>query len=237
MLRRTTISKILFFIGFDQVSDHWVYKNNLTADSIILDFGANKGTFSKDIVRQFQSKCYLFEPNLALHSHYTFKTAGTYPVALGKKNQISDFYISENDEASSLLPDIQKTWPTNKVSKIEVNTIETILSKLHLQNQQIEILKLDIEGSELDFLESITKETSQIFNQITVEFHDWLDNSLHQRTKDAIKKLVCHNFEAIYSNKSHRQSLEILFLNKNVKFSALQKILLFTYRRIKYMKY
>lgn len=63
----------------------------------------------------------------------------------------------------------------------------------------ISILKINIEGSEWDLIESFTSEDLYDIDQICVSFHDFLDElkHLHYRTSSCIIKLLENNYHVI----------------------------------------
>jgi hypothetical protein len=107
-----------------------------------------------------------------------------------------------------------------------------------LTEQSIDILKIDIEGAELELIESLDAEDLNKIKQITVEYHDWLNPALHERTVNSIRKLVNYGFLSYTDVPDHTWPVEMLFLNKNLmNFSFRQKVLLKVYDLITFLKY
>jgi hypothetical protein len=81
----------------------------------------------------------------------------------------------------------------------------------------IDILKIDIEGSEYEILPSISDECYSKIRQITVEFHDFIDTELKIKTEEIINKLELLGFNRIskgirYMNNS--DNYDVLFYKK-----------------------
>lgn len=230
-LRSEFLKRILYLGGFKIIRDHWVYVKSLSPSSIVLDIGANTGSFSKSIINMFNSKCYAVEPNKILLVNHDSKLT-----ILNAAITITDgpvkFFISENPEASSLDQDFQNLWKTDTMQVVEGLSFKTLLNKFQLSKSAIEILKIDIEGAELDLLDNLRENQLKQINQITVEFHHRLNPSLHDRTKFIIKKLMNAGYTIIADAISPS---EILFLKAHqYRFTLYQKLLLKLYRKLSY---
>jgi hypothetical protein len=97
-----------------------------------------------------------------------------------------------------------------KKEKVKVWTLRTFLKKAGLDH--VDLLKLDIEGAELDMLEASSREDLQRISQISIEFHDFLFKNQKRRVKEAIQKLINNNF---YMIRISRDNTDVLFVNRN----------------------
>jgi hypothetical protein len=101
-----------------------------------------------------------------------------------------------------------------------VHNIETIsLDEIILENniKNIDILKIDIEGSEYDILPELGDDIINMCKQITVEFHDFLDISLKPKTLEITKKFKSLGFEMISSSATWgfgTDNYDVLFYKK-----------------------
>jgi FkbM family methyltransferase len=77
-------------------------------------------------------------------------------------------------------------------------SIDQILKDYNLK--RIDILKIDIEGAEYDLLENLDINILERIDQITVEFHDFLDPMLKKRTDDLVQRIKSFGYSVI-SNK------------------------------------
>src|SRR5678815_4918144 len=90
---------------FDRISGHSFLPGLMPADAVIVDLGANKGSFSSEVRRKYAWHCYAVEPNPAVWEAIEdderlikFNLAVTDvdgPVALR---------VNRNSECSSILP-------------------------------------------------------------------------------------------------------------------------------------
>jgi hypothetical protein len=97
-----------------------------------------------------------------------------------------------------------------QVIQVQMRSLEDIITQLG--HQQVDILKMDIEGAEYQVLESVLKNSS-VINQILIEFHDRFFKDGKQRTIYAINKLKEHGFEIFGVSDSLE---EISFINKRL---------------------
>jgi FkbM family methyltransferase len=93
--------------------------------------------------------------------------------------------------------------------------LEDIIKENNLD--YIDILKVDIEGSEYDVMPNISDETYLKIGQITIEFHDFIDVNLKIKTENIINKLESLGFNRIskpirYMNNS--DNYDVLFYKK-----------------------
>ncbi len=132
---------------------------------IVIDVGANIGQFSLLASVESSAIIYAFEPNkealkkfkINFHNNNKVKL---FNFALGEKETSKSFYITNKNDSSSLLEPIEKEL--NKFGKIKVENVENItiqradeiLNKYNLDNS---ILKIDVQGYELNVLQGFEK--------------------------------------------------------------------------------
>ena len=136
------------------------HMDQLTKADIVIDVGANIGLVSECLARR-GSKVISFEPNVAAFSNLQmvaakFKNIDARNVAVGTKNKTVKLYLhkdsasTEDDlsQASSLLPN-KPNVSTKFFEEIqEIDFAEFI----HSLNSPIELLKIDIEGFEIELI-------------------------------------------------------------------------------------
>lgn len=226
---------ILYLIGFKQVRGHWFFKMPITTASIVFDFGANMGLFSAKMKDVYECNCYLFEPNQKLVEKIQYDKSKVICTALTGIDQKIQFHVSSNDEASSTIRNFQQNWKIDKTIDVEGLSYKTTLKKLGLENDCIDLIKVDIEGAELEFINSLDVCDVKNIKQISVEFHHWLNPSLYNSTKAAFIKMKSLGFIRFTDATSFDKSVEVVFVNeKKIKFSLLQNILLVVYRFLDY---
>ena len=71
----------------------------------------------------------------------------------------------------------------------KLDTLENFIERNGHQNRRNMILKMDVEGAEWDFLETVKSETLKQFDQIVFEFHDLVRNLTIERIGKMISNL------------------------------------------------
>lgn len=238
VVRRFFLRKILQMSGIRNIRGHWVYVKNLNKNSVVIDLGANQAGFSKEIYESFGCKCFAVEPNKDLYDNieYGFITKLNY--AITATNGPVEFYTSNNNEASSILQGFEHIWGYVGKQTVEGIRFADLIGNLGLREDKIEIVKVDVEGAELDLVESL--DTRDIINvaQITIEFHDWINEGLHSGTVAAIRKLISMGFRAYTDAPNHKWPIEMLLLNERlIRPNLLQRLLLSIFSRTTFLKY
>lgn len=75
--------------------------------------------------------------------------------------------------------------------KVEENllSMETIIKSNGHQNANRMILKMDVEGAEWEFIQTVSEDILKLFSQITFELHGITDFSVRERTIGCLEKL------------------------------------------------
>ena len=159
--------------GLISVSGHHLYAPPLGPGSVVIDAGANAGAFSRGIVDRFGSLCYAIEPVPELFARLPQEPrVRRFRLALGGADGEAVIHLSDNPEANSIDPAIAGGFGGRGTVTAEVSSLESFLARAGLTGA--DLLKLDIEGSEIPLLESVREETLERIGQITVELHDFL---------------------------------------------------------------
>ena len=133
----------------DKGDDNLRHNYNLNEKSIILDIGGYLGDFSDKISKKYDSKIYLFEPNLDFYAKCLNRFKNNKKIVcfdFGLGNIDGEFSLSDNNEASSTVRILEKV----KTKKIKIKKITDIIEKLDLD--KIDLMKINIVGGEYDLL-------------------------------------------------------------------------------------
>jgi len=137
----------------------------LAEDSIVIDVGANKGQFAKELLTKTKVKAiYSFEPVPNCFGELEsmkreYKNFFPIMAAVSKESAVTRFYVTESDIGSSLLKPIAEQpskWLTME-REILVDSIrldDFIRQEFTDSEQQIARLKCDAQGADLEVLES-----------------------------------------------------------------------------------
>jgi FkbM family methyltransferase len=149
------------------------------------------------------SKIIAFEVDKELCDDLNNKSNGDivfYPMALGSKEETRDFYItnhsmccslySPNDELNSLYNNLEVAYLKEKTT-IDTVTLDYFANKHNIQN--IDFIKIDIQGAELDVFQNALQVLKDVAFIVTeVEFiHHYKDQPLFG---DVNNFLYQHNF-------------------------------------------
>jgi FkbM family methyltransferase len=193
----------------------------LDCNSVVVDLGANEGAFSHEIIKRFGCTVFAAEPiksvsaRIAKHPRLTVLNCG-----IGKETGEATINVFR-DRCASLLPPQPNEVATGE--KIEVVTFPRFLSLTGVF--EVDLLKVDIEGAEVDVLDSLDDETLRGIRQITVEFHDFIYPSTARRVDSIRQRLRAAGFHDICFSLDNS---DVLFINRNLRVSKLNLILLRT---------
>ena len=99
------------------------------------------------------------------------------------------------------MSDIHIAWtgiwyPEDKISNLElVESYNNYVKRFNID--KVSILKINIEGSEYSFLDSLDETDFSKINQIVISFHDWLDPNLEYLTKSSLYLLKQNGYTII----------------------------------------
>lgn len=141
----------------------------LTNTPIIFDVGANRGNYSRNIKKRFpNSKIYCFEPNPYIFEKINENKENNllaFNIGMSSKEGEQKMFLSKDDingELSSLNEDVIKVIHqqknTNSVN-IKTTTIDKFCKDKQINN--IDLLKIDTEGHELEILKGASAMIAQ----------------------------------------------------------------------------
>jgi FkbM family methyltransferase len=181
--------------------------DGLNASSTILDLGANRGSFSLAMAKRFHCKplCVEADPRLfpALESNPNLSAINA---AVASRGGTSRFYLADNWECSSLIPSASRS--ANAVECRAV-TLETLLATMG--TEQVDLLKVDIEGLEVELLTSLQRPILDRINQLTVEFHESIGIGTVKQVLETIDYLRSFGFAVVRG--SFFDYSDVLFLH------------------------
>ena len=186
-----------FFMKKIKISSKWVgnsyggfyvHPNTLNNESVIYSVGIGTDiSFDLELIQHLNCKVYAFDPtpksinwikNKNISKKFIFNDYG-----ISGTKAIKPFFLPKNpDHVSGSLFEMKTV---NTYNSINLN-FETILSIMKTyKHRKIDLIKMDIEGSEYDIIEYIYKRKIEI-DQILVEFHPHLIKDGKSKTKKSI---------------------------------------------------
>ncbi len=186
----------------------------LNESSIIYSFGIGED-MSFDNATSMNHNChiFLFDPTpksinwmkrQKLNEKFCF-----FEYGISGKNEFIDFYLPKNLDHVSGSSIMQNNIDIKNKISVEMKSLGTIMNELG--HRHIDVLKMDIEGSEYDVIADILNSKISI-TQILIEFHDRFFENGYLKSKEAVKMLKLHGYEIFAISDSFE---EISFINKN----------------------
>ena len=156
----------------ENISEHYKKLLNLkhiTSNSIILDIGANVGDVTDVLIKKYNPNIYCYEPNISCYKYMLRRFKDNpkikiFNVAVSNFTGQSFLYfhekaknITEFNQRSSIKKE-KDGLDINK--KIEVSCIN--IKEILEQHYKIDLIKIDIEGSEYEVMPEIIKNKDKI---------------------------------------------------------------------------
>ena len=195
-------------------------------DGLVFDFGVNDGGFSRLVA----SRCRTvigFEPDPAWQGVQVLPAnVRVVPMALAARAGPIAFHVN-----AALCSSMH--YAETNAREVQVEAV-TLAEAFALEpDGRIDLLKMDIEGEEVDVLLGAPAAALARVAQMTVEFHDFLDPSSVPRIRAVIQRMRGLGFHVVCF--SFRSYGDVLFVNSRlVPLSLWQRLWLSV--RFKYLR-
>lgn len=151
---------------------------------LVIDCGGNTGGFSRWIVEHSDAVVHGFEPDPDYFAKLPqFPKVHWHNAAVDKQDGESTLQRNKMHVGSIVANVANEQF----VAKVATVNLEQFCKRNALT--KIDLLKLDIEGSELEVFESSSDDFLRSISQITVEFHDFIDKSAIPRIEAIVKRM------------------------------------------------
>lgn len=191
----------------DRIEDHSFLASALDQHSVVVDLGMCRGRFSSSIARRFGCRVFGAEPEPGLFRALP-AVAGLSArhVALTGKDGTVWLYTNRSGD-----PTVSPGLARDHSAKIEVPgvTLESFLAEAGLTH--VDLLKIDIEGAEIPMLMNASEHILRNIEQMTVEFHDFIDPSQRAGVRAVDRRLRAAGFRRI---RFSRDNTDVLYLNR-----------------------
>jgi FkbM family methyltransferase len=207
----------------DRVRGHTFVGDWIDTRSTVIDLGANQGVFSKEMNDRYGCNIVCVEANPALAARLhgrPYLRCSNYAIA-SQAGTLEFGIDEENPEASSLT-----RTASGSVQTVRVRGVPFADFLLEHGIGNIDLLKIDIEGAELDLLLESDEAVLSRVVQITVEFHIFLCEAHRPRVAAIFDRLHKLGFHGLSFSRNYEDTL---FINTNVKpLSTLSRAALLT---------
>jgi FkbM family methyltransferase len=224
-------------ITMDRVSEHhfigsWLEAGNDKGKLLVVDLGMNEGNFSREMLARYgKARVVAAEanPNLAtiippprgLHCHNFAIAPENGPVSFG--------IDPDNSTASSL----NATGSNLKHVAVEGITFADFIRKTGIENDIVDLLKIDIEGAEIELFEQTPAHFLVNVRQICVEFHAFLHPEHLPRIAKIIAKMEALDFHCIDFTTNFQ---DVLMVNKRLALSRIGPVEIMKISLAKYVR-
>lgn len=193
----------------ETVCGHSFSKDLLGNPAVVLDCGANHGEFSRWIFENCNAVVHGFEPDLRLfpelpslpktHFYHIAVSGSGEPLTLrlGESRCSSAYFFEKSGQESVLVESI----------KLDEFCRENSITF-------VDLIKLDVEGAELEILTNLPEGFLRNIGQLTVEFHDFIQKDDEPRIRKVISKLRKSGFFCVRF--SYYDYSNVLCINKRI---------------------
>jgi FkbM family methyltransferase len=183
----------------------------------VIDLGANVGQFSEAITHEFNCRCYAIEAVPSVYSQLSENgLVKKFNYAISDRNEPLKIYTSDNLECNSISQEAASIYGLQGEISVDGITLETFLNNQRIE--LVDLLKIDIEGAEEAVFNSTRDATLCNVKQITIEFHDFLPDSISteevNKITNRLKRLgfICIPFSYLFPD---MDTCDFLFINTN----------------------
>lgn len=178
-------------------SGFYVSPLKLTEKSVIYSFGVGEDiSFDEALIKEFGCKVFAFDPtpksiewikNRNIPLEFTF-----FPYGIDDHTGVVEFLLPKNDNHVSGSVINQINVDEKKTVKAPMKCLSDIVKELG--HSYLDIVKIDIEGSEYKVLESILSAPVEI-DQILIEIHERFFSDGKDKTKELLNMLDQKGFK------------------------------------------
>jgi FkbM family methyltransferase len=201
-----------------RIAGHSFLTAPLRPGAAVLDLGVNHGEFAIEILTRFGCRVFGVEPVPELFAALpTLPGLTVEQLAVTGNGGPARLYVNQSTCATIQESLSQSGAPTVEVAGV---TLAGLLDRHGVE--QVALVKVDIEGAELAMLAGASDETLRRTDQITIEFHDFLDPGLRGPVRESRRRLRDAGFAELAMS---RDSSDVLFVNRSrIAFGAGHKL-------------
>jgi FkbM family methyltransferase len=188
--------------------------NLINENSIVYSFGIGEDiSFDEALIDTHKCHVYGFDPTPKsidwCSKQVLPENFHLYEFGISDKTGKVLFHLPKNNEHVSGSLILQNNVSNKHFIEVEMKSMTEILKIL--KHEKIDVLKMDIEGSEYDVIKSFLKSGIQI-NQMVIELHERLFENGKEKTIELVNNLNSCGYEIFAISDSYE---EISFIRKN----------------------
>jgi FkbM family methyltransferase len=211
---RRVFHLLLDRLGLRRFKEHSFFGTLLAQPAVVADFGAHRGEFFAALKAEYPvSQALLIEadPALAESLKETFGNEGDvlHAALVGdNKGPTIIFTRSTEPEASSIFSERVAVYGV--VTQIKVPTVD-FAEALRLLDGRVDLAKLDIEGAEVEVLQTARPSDLASCSQLTVEFHDKSQPVTRRDVDRLCQRMRCEGYGIVNANWPYVD--DVMFVN------------------------
>ena len=205
-----------------EIYSHHVLLDRITTGGTVLDLGFGRGLFSRALTAFVPVNIVGVEANPGLYPPEGLppgmNVVNRAVVPDGTQGDTVDLFVGKNSEASSVINRGRTVLPAS--IQVPVLSFADALASCHVP--VVELVKMDIEGAEVEILRQARVSDLQRVKQITIEFHDFLGLHTKREIRRVLRRLSDAEFVVVkFPTLSYS---DVLCLNVNLLgFSLLER--------------
>jgi FkbM family methyltransferase len=174
-----------------------------------VDCGANVGRFSLEMISRFGCLCYAIEaaPD-TFRKIPTTENLRRYNFALCATNKHITMSIDEDITRST----IKASSKQNKVAVQGRHLGEFFAHEV--AGRVVDLVKMDIEGAEIEVIDSLDDDLIKRVGQWTIEFHDFMGMMSVSDVERCVARIAGLGFHELFWSK-YRNNADVLLVNKD----------------------
>jgi FkbM family methyltransferase len=196
-------------MSIEVIETHTILPDIVSPGSIVVDCGANVGRFSLEMIRRFGCSCYAIEAAPETFSKIpTNRNLHRYNFALCATNKLVMMSINKDATRSTI-----GSGSTENVVAVQGRQLADFLAH-EIAGKTVDLVKMDIEGVELEVIASLDDDLIKQVGQWTIEFHDFMGIMSRSDVEQCVERIARLGFhELFWSNR--RNNADVLLVNKN----------------------
>jgi FkbM family methyltransferase len=191
------------------IETHTILPDIISPGSVVVDCGANVGRFSMEMIRRFGCLCYAIEAAPDTFSKIpTMTNLHRYNFALCATNKLVEITVDDDITRSAI-----NVSANENTVPIQGRHLGEFLAH-EVANKTVDLIKMDIEGAELEVIASLDDGLIKGVGQWTIEFHDFLGIMSASDVERCVKRIARLGFHELFWSK-HRNNSDVLLVNQN----------------------
>jgi FkbM family methyltransferase len=202
-----------------EIRRHSFITDWLSNRSVVLDLGMHRGEFGRAVNEAFACQVIGVEPVPDLHAMAARAPGITAEQrAVNSDGRPVELHLNRGSAACATIHP-RLAQPGVVTLTVKGTTIGELLARHRVD--RADLVKLDVEGAELEILEALDPGTLARIDQLTVEFHDFIDLEQSGAVQAVTERLRNAGFQCL---RFSLDNSDVLFVNRRMPLSRPQRL-------------